>query len=692
LNFNSSGAFPAGSNLTINQGATVNFANLGTAQNILVDQIGVGGTLGLNNNNLNISGSAIYSGSGTAAATGTISTTGGVGSITGTGSIVAPGALVFYLGNGSLTLSNTGTNNWAATNVASGTLNLSSASELPPNQNILIGSNATLTYQNPTAGTITAPLVNVGGTLNLNNNNLNVSGGVIFGSGSGSITGTGSIAGAGNGLTFNLSGGNTLTLSNTGTDTYGATTVLGGTLNINANASGGTPLPSGQNLNIGSGAQLALLNGTSPYLVTVNAFNDPGNLSLGNNALIIQSGVVTSTGTGGSITGAGAIQGSGGLVFNASIGSFQIADTGPNTWGSTNVSAGTITLSSAGALPVNQNLTVAAGASLVAGNITGVTQSLQINTLTANGLVSLGNNVIAIANGSVGATGSITGTSSSVLTVTGPGTTTFSDTANNSFGTANVTGGTLVLSTVNAWPAGANLNISPGASVVASSGGSAHLLQVSAFYDGGLLDLNNNDLLVHAGSTPQNNLAAISTLIAAGSNWGAGMGTSGIVSSYDANSTTHLTALGVIQNNQSGTALFTSANKFEGATPGAGDILVKNTYYGDCTLAGQVTSTDYTLIDAAFLNNQNASAPALTGWYNGDFNYDGVINGSDYTLIDNAFNSQGAAISAQVASLDAIATAQIAPAVGATSVPEPSVLGLLGIGAVSLLSRRRRFR
>jgi len=48
--------------------------------------------------------------------------------------------------------------------------------------------------------------------------------------------------------------------------------------------------------------------------------------------------------------------------------------------------------------------------------------------------------------------------------------------------------------------------------------------------------------------------------------------------------------------------------------------------------------------------------------------------------MDNAFNQQGAQISAQIAS-------QIG---GSSAVPEPATLGLLGMGAVGLLGRRRR--
>jgi hypothetical protein len=208
----------------------------------------------------------------------------------------------------------------------------------------------------------------------------------------------------------------------------------------------------------------------------------------------------------------------------------------------------------------------------------------------------------------------------------------------------------------------------PGLSIAGSSG-----------HWTGLLDLTNNDMDLPGGS-----LATTTDQIrqgynlAGGGNWA---GTGGITSSAAAGDSSHLTALGVIQNNQSGSPLYTAANPFDTYTPGAGDILVKYTYFGDANLDGKVDGSDYSLIDAGY-----ASQGLLTGWYNGDFNYDGVVDGSDYALIDNAFNNQTANLS--TAALVAESTAQV----GATpvAVPEPGSLSLAAVGCVGLLRRRRR--
>jgi endonuclease/exonuclease/phosphatase family metal-dependent hydrolase len=226
----------------------------------------------------------------------------------------------------------------------------------------------------------------------------------------------------------------------------------------------------------------------------------------------------------------------------------------------------------------------------------------------------------------------------------------------------------------------ASLNISNGALVELTSSSSRTVLVTASLTDAGTLNITDNALDISGG-----NLMAITALVQQGYNASGGgyWNGTGINSSTAAGDTTHLTAVGVIQNNQGGSALFTASNLFEGIIPGAGDVLVKYTYYGDANLDGQVDASDYSLIDNGFLNS-------LTGWYNGDFNYDGVIDGSDYTLIDNAFNMQGAQLNSQIAA----STEQFgAPAADfgeiSRAVPEPGMGAVMGIVAISGLRRRR---
>jgi hypothetical protein len=157
----------------------------------------------------------------------------------------------------------------------------------------------------------------------------------------------------------------------------------------------------------------------------------------------------------------------------------------------------------------------------------------------------------------------------------------------------------------------------------------------------GQLNLGGNDADITVGS-----LAVLNSEIATGYNGGNWKG-GGITSSLAAASTTHLTGIGVLLNNDgAGHAIYgsgTTLGNFDGTNPASTDVLLKFTYYGDANLDGNVDGSDYTKIDHGF-------GIHATGWQNGDFNYDGIIDGSDYTLIDNAFNTHGASLAAQFAS------------------------------------------
>jgi hypothetical protein len=184
----------------------------------------------------------------------------------------------------------------------------------------------------------------------------------------------------------------------------------------------------------------------------------------------------------------------------------------------------------------------------------------------------------------------------------------------------------------------AALNISGGQVLVAAPASHkdrALLITASLSIASGFLDLSGNDMIITSG-----NIGTVTSLLGTGFNNGAWNGLTGIESSMAASDTTHLTALGSILNNATGSPLFgsgTTLGLFDGISPATTAILIKYTYYGDTNLNGKVDGTDYSRIDSGYINNQ-------TSWANGDFNYDGTVNGSDYTLIDNAFNTQGPSI------------------------------------------------
>ncbi len=150
----------------------------------------------------------------------------------------------------------------------------------------------------------------------------------------------------------------------------------------------------------------------------------------------------------------------------------------------------------------------------------------------------------------------------------------------------------------------------------------------------GTLDLGGDDMILHGGS-----LATTTSLVAGGFAGGRWTGP-GLASSAAAADSTHLTALGVMQDvGADGTTPLDTS--FDGQAVSASDVLVKYTYYGDLNLDGVVNAADYLRIDAGYVLKR-------AGWANGDLNGDGVVDGSDYTLMDNAFNQQAVAGSPEV--------------------------------------------
>jgi fibronectin-binding autotransporter adhesin len=350
------------------------------------------------------------------------------------------------------------------------------------------------------------------------------------------------------------------------------------------------------------------------------------------------------------------------LITNSAFttGQVQLAESG-------NFSGSLTSTTPGGQLPLNTTVQISSGATF---DINGNLQTIGGLTGPVGGTVNLGaGGFLTVANAVPNTfAGVFTNGSAGGLAVAGFNTLTIGATNSSSIqvqsiGTVNVASGAVL--------ALANASVHGGRSVL--------LTNTLAVSTTGKLDLSNGDLVLN-GSSPS--LSTVTAMVAAGYNLAGGgkWNGPGITSSAAAGDTSHLTALGVIQNNQSGTPLFTATNTFDGITPEANAVLVKYTYFGDANLDGKVDGSDYSLIDGGY-----ASQGSLTGWYHGDFNYDGVVDGSDYTLIDNAFNNQGGQLTTPTA-LIASETAQVAPA----AVPEPVSMGLIVLGAAGLAGRRRR--
>ena len=492
------------------------------------------------------------------------------------------------------------------TAVNSGTLNLASAGHVV-STNIFVAAGATfldagtvststnLTDNGTTTITTASPTIatlNGSGTLNLNSSAiLSISSGGSF---SGVVAGNGGLTVSGGAL--KLSGANTYT---------GSTNVTAGSLELvspGALATNRIATTNGASFTIDSGATIASTTSLSvagtttlkSSAVTVSGFGGEGTgvLNLTSTAFTVTFG----GSYGGTIAGTGSLTLSSGSLTLSGIETYS---------GATTVSNGSLQISTGGAL-ASTNVSISSNGSLT---IISVPALSSTTTLTDNGKIDLGGTTqtISTLNGS----GTLTldkFTSTAVdLTVTAGGT--FSGPMNGT-GTLTIAGGTLNLTgplaasiglvsngttnfAANAGTAGpaaltmASLNIGAVGAVTINSSllhANRTVVEVGSLAfagtpaaPSGLLDLKDNDLIVHNGS-----LSDITNEIAAAFNNGAWNGSGGITSSVA--STAKITTLAAVLNDDgtgTDTALF---NSFDGQSVVDGDVLVKYTLYGDAEL------------------------------------------------------------------------------------------------------------
>ncbi len=496
----------------------------------------------------------------------------------------------------------------------------------------------------------------------------------------------------------------TLTIAGNRPDSYGSLTVNGGTVLLQNNSGSYSAVPgdlliyggstvravagaapnqiaSTSNVTInsagGGGTSLLDLNGNSDQLASLS-FVGGGTLSTGSGTAMLGNNINASAGSLVSqIFGNINLSAANSTVFNIASGS---TSTGIDMQIAANISGGSFTKLGPGLLYLS-------GANTFVGTVTVAAGFLRVDSLA-----NLNNQPVNLAGGTLQFSQSLvaapnTGLSLAAASIsdldTGTNTITESGAITGSGGLAKVGTGILVLNGTNSFTgvtnvSGGRLILASGASLASTSIQVGH----GAFFAavGSLPNANSSNfkLNINGAADLGTNLtlANLTALAAQGYAAGTWNGAAGVTSSQAAADTTHLTAVGIILNNQAGAPLYSASSLFHNYAPAAGDVLMALTYYGDVNLDGKVDASDYSRIDNGFTQH-------LTGWFNGDFNYDGVVNGSDYTLIDNAFNTQGAQLAAEIA----VPTAELAGLPG-TSVPEPGVLGLLAISTLASLSRR----
>jgi autotransporter-associated beta strand protein len=220
-----------------------------------------------------------------------------------------------------------------------------------------------------------------------------------------------------------------------------------------------------------------------------------------------------------------------------------------------------------------------------------------------------------------------------------------------------------------------SLTIGSGATVTLSPTAAAKnvtVLTVASLSDSGTLDIGNNEMFITYGASDP--ITTIAAYIKSGYNGNRWNGT-GIISSAAQSKTNGLLyGVGYADGKDKVVAGLTS-----------GEIEVAYTLLGDANLDGLVNGSDFNILAANF--NQS-----ITGWDQGDFNYDGLVNASDFNELAANFNqgvSIGSASGGDFAALDAFAVAN-GLSLPTSSVPEPASMGLLAMGAIGILARRRR--
>jgi T5SS/PEP-CTERM-associated repeat protein len=597
-----------------------------------------------------IGGLNVNLGTGTLSVDGT-GTQASLGEVTdgdaGTGTLNVTGGATAKAGDLTVGLQNTGTGNLVVSDAGSG---------LTVNGLLKIGDAGDGLTEVLGSATISAGSLTIGAS---------AGGGGSLGLGTGSACNTSGDAILGN---VNTSGGN-FYIGGTGA----AEMTVGGNLTVGNGGYGYLTVSGGSALSV-KGSFCAI--GAEP---TANGTIIVSGSSLGNSSSLLASSIVI----GGTLATGG---GYGNLTTGA--GGIVQATTSVQIWpnGTLDASGGGAVTVGTGSLAGSNTLEVNHGSTLSGAGLLDVIAVVNAGTFTQTGTLIETGNFTNMGTASIG--GSQNWSHGSVFTNNAGAATFQTDAgANGSNLAVNVSGGSVTFAATQHLAA---LNVAAGATAVITGGGSGNrsVVFTPMLSDGGTVNVGANDLDLQAGGAA--GLATVNGLLKQGYSNGSWTGT-GIDSTAAAGDTRHLLAVGVIVNNAAGSPIY---SLFDGAGVGLNDVLVKETYYGDANLDGKVDGADYSRIDSAYLADKT-NPTADTGWSNGDFNYDGVINGSDYTLMDNAFNTQGAQLSAEIAT----ATAQLAgpgetavpeTAVPEVVVPEPGAMELLMMGVAGLLGRRGR--
>ncbi len=297
--------------------------------------------------------------------------------------------------------------------------------------------------------------------------------------------------------------------------------------------------------------------------------------------------------------------------------------------------------------------------------------AVTLNTTVNPNLISVNNssgNYSFSGSGGIGGSGSLTKSGTGTLTLW---------TSNNYSGGTVITAGRLLIEptspTTSALPTGA-LSIS-GSGIVqladnVAAGtplGTSNVNLTSLSLTGnGTLDIGNNRIIIDYSSPATDPIASIAAWIKAGFDDGDTPGAGPSIISSD------IAADDLASGLSYGIGYADGADSVVAGLP-SGEIEIMFTLLGDANLDGTVNSEDFTPFSANLGKNGS--------WDQGDFNYDGTVNAEDFTAFSaNLGKSATLAAGALVA----------ANGIDLANVPEPACAGVMVVGGLGILRRRRR--
>jgi hypothetical protein len=221
-----------------------------------------------------------------------------------------------------------------------------------------------------------------------------------------------------------------------------------------------------------------------------------------------------------------------------------------------------------------------------------------------------------------------------------------------------------------------------GGKTILSGSGTASQVNSLTLSGPGTLDVTNYSLTINYGTGNQSPILAIQSYLKTGYNGGAWNGAgidSSAVAALNASQSRLIYGIGY-------------ADGADGIVPNlsSGEIEIVPTLAGDAKLQGNVVFGDFQLLSQYF---------GLTGsWDEGNFHYGSAVDFGDFQLLSQNFGATSSALTGgELASLNGFAAqfgdrleGNAGGGFSLVSVPEPVSAGLLALGGVVFLNRRRR--